>query len=67
VPRKASTDKQVNFRLPIPVTVRLEAAAAVLGVSQARIIADAVTVYLDALPATKRRVIDDVLAVRKKG
>lgn len=63
---KRPADKQVNFRLPVPVTLRLEAAAAVLGQSQARIIADAVAAYLDGLPAAKRRVIDEVLALRQK-
>lgn len=65
-PAKSAPERQVNFRLPVAVCLRLEAAAAVLGNSQARIIADAVTTYLDALPSVKRRVIDDVLAVRQK-
>jgi hypothetical protein len=48
------------------VTQRLEAAGAVLGHSQAKIIADAVAVYLESLPPVKRRLIEEILAVRQK-
>jgi hypothetical protein len=46
--------------------VRLEAAAAVLGLTQTQIVADAVIAYIEAQPSAKRRVIDDVQALRQK-
>jgi hypothetical protein len=56
--------RQVNFRLPMEVWHRLDAAAGALGLPQSRIVADALAVYFDAMPPDKRRTIDDVLAMR---
>lgn len=68
-PRRGATvpaTRQVNFRLPTAVWQKLDAAAGVLGLPQSRIVADALQVYLDAMPAAKRRVIEETIALRQK-
>lgn len=64
--RRPPTTRQVNFRLPVEVWARLDAAAGVLGLPQSRIVSDALAVYFDAMPPAKRRVIDDALVLRQK-
>jgi hypothetical protein len=62
----ARKTKQVNFRLPQDVWMQLTAAAGVLHLPQSRIVADALKVYFDAMPAAKRRVIEDAIGLRQK-
>jgi hypothetical protein len=65
-PRRTPASRQVNFRLPADAWERLDAAAGVLGVPQSRIIADALQIYFEAMPKSKRQVIDDAIALRRK-
>ena len=67
-PRRPTPPKsrQVNFRLPNDVWLRLDAAAGVLGLPQSQIVADALKVWFDAMPAPKRRLIEDTIALRQK-
>ena len=66
--RRAVTpaSRQVNFRLPHDVWLRLDAVAGVLGLPQSRIVADALSLYYDSMPPAKRRVIDEAIALRQK-
>ena len=57
---------QVNFRLAHDSWIRLDVAAGVLGVPQSRLVAEALKLFFDNMPANKRRVIDDAIALRTK-
>lgn len=65
-PRRAAPSRQLNIRLPADIWNQLDAAAFVLGLPQSRIVMDSLKVYLDGLPAAKRRAIEDAIALRKK-
>jgi len=58
--------QQVNFRLALDVWLRLKAMAGVLGVTQSRVVSDAIHVYYASLPASTQRTIDQAAALRKK-
>ncbi len=65
-PDKPEKQIQVNFRLPPELVQRIEAAAGVFGRPRERILAEAVTAWLNGLPAHDRQLIDAVLARRQK-
>jgi predicted DNA-binding protein len=58
--------KQVSFRLPGDVWLRLKATAAALGQSQAQIVKAALALYFEQLTPRERHAVDEVLAVRQK-
>jgi hypothetical protein len=58
--------KQVNFRLPVPIYQRLNAAARALGVAQSRLVADSLQVFFDGLPAKDQQLVESILARKQK-
>lgn len=66
VRRQPPKQKQVSFPIPGQTWLRLKAAAAVLGQSQAAIVSTALQQYFDALPAATRQLVDQILVVRDK-
>jgi predicted DNA-binding protein len=65
-PQRRPTSRQVNFRLPFDTWQRLDAISDVLGFTQSQVITEAIATYLDAMAPAKRKIIEDVLALRKK-
>jgi hypothetical protein len=67
-PRRRATPatRQVNFRLPHAIFDRLSATSRVLDVPQSRIVADALQVFFDGMPAKDRQLVESVLARRQK-